>query len=99
MNDAPPRDRKEQRLLSNARREGFVILVVWALSLLWSVGYCYAFGYGRTDLQLVLGMPSWVFWGILVPWALCLVFSAWFCFVFMADDDLGQDPDEGQDHA
>jgi len=34
-----------------------------------------------------------------LPWGLCLVFSVWFCFGFMADDDLGKDPEEGEEHA
>jgi hypothetical protein len=36
---------------------------------------------------------------VALPWAVCLAFSVWFCFVYMADDDLGRDPDEGPDHA
>ena len=40
-----------------------------------------------------------VFWGVAFPWAICLLFSVWFCFAYMADDDLGQDPEEGGGHA
>jgi hypothetical protein len=91
---------KEQQLLRHARREGLVIMVVWALALVWSVGYSYLHGYNRpvNDIRLVFGMPDWVYWGIVVPWAVCLVFTVWFCFVFMSDDDLGRDPDEGAGH-
>jgi hypothetical protein len=94
---------KEQQLLRHARREGLVILAAWALALAWSVGYSHLYGYVRQDgeireIRLILGMPAWVFWGIVIPWAVCLVFSVWFCFRFMADDDLGQDPDEGAGH-
>ena len=39
----------------------------------------------------ILGMPSWVFWGVLVPWLVCAVFTFWFAGFFMADDDLGKD--------
>jgi hypothetical protein len=90
--------RKEQRLLQNARREALVIMIVWALALVWSCLVSYFFGYSRppTDIGLILGMPDWVFWGIFLPWALCLAFSVWFCFRFMADDDLGADPPENQ---
>ena len=97
----PPRQTggKEQQLLRHARREGLVILSAWAVALLWSVGVSYLFGYGRDAraIDLVLGMPDWVFWGIAFPWGLCLLFSVWFCFVYMADDDLGQDR-EGPAH-
>jgi|SRR5262245_14169484 hypothetical protein len=101
MNPPPEPPGKEQRLLRHARREGLVIMAVWALALAWSAGYAYVNGYHRDPhtIHLILGMPDWVFWSIVVPWVLCLAFSVWFCFVFMADDDLGQDPDEGPGHA
>jgi hypothetical protein len=91
---------KEQQLLRNARREGLIIMAVWAAALAWTVGFCYSRGYHRApeQIQLVFGFPDWVFWGIVLPWALCLAFSFWFCFFFMADDDLGQDRDEGPTH-
>src|SRR5437899_2844551 len=91
---------KEQRLLRNARREAWLIMIVWAVMLVWSIGVGYLFGYERNphDISFILGMPDWVFWGVVLPWAVCLVFSSWFCFGFMADDDLGQDPDEGAGH-
>jgi len=92
---------KEQRLLRNARRESLVILSLFAVCLIWSVTSAYILGYGRpeAELTLILGMPSWVFWSVVLPWGLCLVFSIWFCFGFMADDDLGKDPEEGEEHA
>ena len=42
-------------------------------------------------------MPDWVFWAVVLPWGVILLFSAWFCFAFMADDDLGRDPEERGD--
>src|SRR5262249_49362882 len=101
MTPVPGRDGKEQELLRNARREGRLILAVWAACLVWSVGGGYLYGY-RGDpaaIGLILGMPDWVFWSVVVPWVLCLVFSVWFCFGYMADDDLGQDREEGPGHA
>jgi hypothetical protein len=99
----PPRETpgREQQLLRHARREGWVILAAWATALVWSHAVCYLFGYRRpaAALGFILGIPDWVFWGVVAPWALCLAFSVWFCFRFMADDDLGKDPDEGADHA
>jgi hypothetical protein len=93
--------RKEQQLLRNARREGLLIMVVWVVSMIWTVAYCWFRGYGRNPdtIQPILGMPDWVFWGVVAPWAICLLFSIWFCFFYMAEDDLGRDPDEGADHA
>ena len=72
-------------------------MLVWAIALVWTVTGCYLMGYNRAanDIVLLLGFPDWVFWGICLPWGLCLVFSVWFCFFTMADDDLGEDPEEG----
>jgi hypothetical protein len=100
MPQRSPRPGKEQRLLRNARREGFLIMGVWALCLIWSVGSAWFLGYDRKpeEIGLILGMPGWVFWSVVLPWALCLLFSVWFCFRYMADDDLGHDPDEGPGH-
>jgi hypothetical protein len=91
---------KEQQLLRNARREGLLIMAVWAAALIWSVVSGYHLGYDRSaaDIRLVLGMPAWVFWSVVLPWGLCLVFSVWFCFAYMADDDLGQDPEQGDEN-
>jgi hypothetical protein len=95
-----PSGGKEQRLLRHARIEGLLIMSVWAVCLVWSVGSGYVLGYRRDpqDISLILGMPDWVFWAVVLPWGLCLLFSVWFCFAFMADDDLGQDPDEEPSH-
>jgi hypothetical protein len=85
-------------VLKNARREAIIIGVVWFLAMFYCCAYCYAFGYireghplGPRDVHPILGMPSWVFWGIMAPWAACGAFTAWFAGFFMADDDLGTD--------
>lgn len=91
---------KEQQLLRHARREGLVIMAVWALSLVWSIGVGYLMGYDRPaqDMRLILGMPDWIFWSVVFPWVICLAFSVWFCFRYMADDDLGEDRFEDPGH-
>jgi hypothetical protein len=100
MNQPPEYSDKEQRLLRNARREGLLIMAVWALALVWSVGVATYAGYDRdpADIGLILGITDWVFWSVIFPWGLCLIFSVWFCFGYMADDDLGKDPVEGSGH-
>jgi hypothetical protein len=93
----PPRDSgKEQQLLRHARRESWLLLAVWLVALIWSVTAGYLMGYERdpATISLILGMPDWVFWSVVFPWGLCLAFSVWFCFGIMADDDLGQDPED-----
>jgi hypothetical protein len=97
---APPRGDKEQQLLRHARREGLLIMVLWAVALVWTIGASYVLGYQRDPQAIgtVLGMPDWVFWSVAVPWGLCFLFSIWFCFVYVADDDLGQDRAGGDSH-
>jgi hypothetical protein len=95
MKRLPETPGKEQRLLRNARREGLLIMVVWAATLIWSVGSGYVLGYRPAEeIGLIAGIPAWVFWSVVLPWGACLAFSVWFCFGYMADDDLGQDPEE-----
>jgi hypothetical protein len=92
---------KEQQLLRHARREGLLIMAVWAAALVWSVGSGYVLGYYRQpqEVDLILGIPNWVFWSVVLPWGTSLAFSVWFCFACMADDDLGHDPEEGDGRA
>jgi hypothetical protein len=92
---------KEQQLLRNARREGLVIMALWAACLVWSTASGWWLGYRREphEITVIFGIPDWICWSVILPWIICLIFSVWFCFVFMADDDLGQDPDEEQRHA
>src|SRR5438067_436541 len=87
---------REDPIVTTARREALVVLAAWIVALIWTIGYCIKFGYGRDPhtLTLVLGVPDWIFWGILTPWGACYLFSAWFCYFFMADADLGADTEE-----
>lgn len=77
-------------LFINSKREAWWILAAWGVSLVWTVGYCAVFGYeiDVSQLTLVLGMPSWVFWGVFVPWMTATAFSVWFGLVYMRDDDV-----------
>ncbi len=59
----------------------------WVACLLWSLGYSHFFGYGVADITLVLGMPSWVFYGILLPWVAATAFSVWFSLCYMQDEE------------
>jgi hypothetical protein len=41
----------------------------------------------------VLGLPSWVFWGVLTPWLAASLASIVFAHRVMVLDDLGEDED------
>lgn len=72
----------------HARREALIVLAVWIVGLMWTVGYCLATGYNVPPEQIrtTLGMPNWIFWGVLIPWILIIVFSIWFGLFFIADE-------------
>lgn len=86
--DAPPDD----PVFLHSRREFFLILGVWALCLVWVIPYCYLFGYrpitDASELPMVLGMPSWVVWGVAVPWLVADVATIAICIWVIRDDDL-----------
>lgn len=82
----------------HARFEAIFIAALWALCTAYCCGYSYLYGYirpgrelGRADIQPILGMPSWVFWGIFIPWIVCGAINIAFCVFLVKEDDLGAD--------
>lgn len=91
----PSRDGDEDPIVVNSRREALVAFGLWLIAGLWTIGYCATFGYGQTsETELVLGIPSWVMWGVFVPWTICTIVSSVLATAFMSDADLGEDPEE-----
>jgi len=78
----------------HSRREAVIIFCLWVMALLWVVPFCYFNGYGGNvdpnTISMIMGVPTWLFWGIFVPWLVADVFTIWFCFFYMKDDDLGE---------
>jgi hypothetical protein len=85
----------EDTLVRHARREAALALAIWLVAMIYSVGVCYLYGYGRDPdtLSFVLWFPDWVFWGIVVPWIVCTLVSVVFAFGFMGDESLGDEID------
>jgi len=83
--DSPP-----DPVFESSLREFKWMLVIWLIHFLWVIGYCYAYGYPapETPLVTVLGMPSWVFWGIFVPWIVATLISTWFALTQIKDHPL-----------
>jgi hypothetical protein len=82
----------------HARREAIIIITAWLAATAYCCGYCYLYGYerpgftpGAEDIDPVLGVPSWFFWGVIAPWAACAIFIFIFAGFCIADDDLGAD--------
>jgi hypothetical protein len=107
-----PDPRHAERLFYHSRREAAIVLVVWFLALVWSVGYSYLFGYQhppdswvvqrgwvgpQQDFGHFLGIPHWVWFGIILPWLLCTVFTFLLAAYGIADDELGSASDQPHD--
>ncbi len=95
--------RTENPVLVSSRREAIFVAVMWVATAIYTLGFAGARAY-RTDahLDLVLGMPGWVVWGIWLPWGACLVVTCWFALRGIRDEDLGvaaDEPEREEPHA
>jgi hypothetical protein len=82
----------------HSRREAIIILSIWLACTVYCCTYYYLYGYstperplGPDDVHPILGMPSWIFWGVMVPWLICAIITFVFAGWFIVDDDLGAD--------
>ena len=80
--------KEHNKTFLSARKEAWLILLAWAVCLVWTVGYSTWAGTRPGEIDLVLGIPGWVFWGVAAPWLSATAFSVWFSLFYMADDDL-----------
>ena len=64
-----------------ARRELFVILAGFTIFLIWVLLACWVLGYETEngEIDVTLGLPSWVLLGVALPWLGASVFTFWFC--------------------
>ena len=90
--------RREDPVLTSSRREALLVLLIWLIAATYTVGVCYAWGYGRdaATLTYVLGFPDWVFWGVIAPWTACTAICYVMAYHVIADDDLGEEQAETQ---
>lgn len=83
----------------HSRREALAIFLVWLAAALWSLPYCYLNGYGEAidpqNLETIMGIPSWVFYGVVAPWLVADVLTIILCFGYIKNDDLGESAAEG----
>ena len=76
----------------NSLREAMEILVLGTVFLVWTIGYCYLYGYGAgARTNLIIGIPSWAFWGIAVPWGMATLVTIAFAIYRVADDRLADE--------
>jgi hypothetical protein len=82
----------EDPVLTSARREALLVFAIWLVACVYSVGFCYRFGYQRdaATLTYVLGFPDWIFWGVVVPWTVCTALCFVLSYYVITDVDLGE---------
>ena len=89
-----PDDPRPDPVFLNSLRECWVVLGIWVVCIVWTIGYCGFAGYGESsEVGILLGMPDWIVIGVVLPWFLATLFTAWFGLFFVADDDLGREGD------
>ena len=73
----------------NSLRELKFVIGIGALALAWTVTYGGLFGYApdADSEPLVMGMPSWVAWGIALPWAVTSLGTLLFAMYVIREDD------------
>ncbi len=75
----------------HARREAAVILIAWAVFLIWTIGVSYMMSYdqaGKGTNEITFGFPNWVFWGVILPWCAATIFSVVYALKGIKDDAL-----------
>jgi uncharacterized protein DUF997 len=94
----PISHRLEDPALVSARREALLTLGIWLVACVYSIGYCYRFGYGRDvrALTYVWGFPDWVFWGVVAPWTVCTLLAFLLSYFVITDEELGEEQAEEQ---
>lgn len=83
----------ETSLVSQSLREARWILLIWLVSSVWTVSYCWVYGYQPMDpasVSTVFGMPRWVFWGVAAPWLITTAVSIVFAIWGIREDDLSK---------
>ncbi|MEZ6123407.1 MAG: DUF997 family protein [Planctomycetaceae bacterium] len=88
-------------LFVDSLKEAKVILSIWLICFVWTVSVCLSTGYAKEvdpqQFPMILGMPTWIVWGVALPWLLANVVTIVFCLGYMKDADLGEDPPDPED--
>lgn len=93
-----PRDRDVDYFATQARhvrqcaREGWMAVGIWCVGFVWCVTVVALRGYIPSadrpeEPALLLGMPSWVVWGVFVPWLAQIAAAWWFAICWLKDDE------------
>ena len=73
------------------------MVATWVVFFAWVIGYSSVAGYAaaeQAEVQMVWGIPRWVFFGWLIPLGAANVFTVWFCLCKMQDEPMEELPED-----
>jgi hypothetical protein len=82
----------QSRHVRQCLREGWVAVAIWFTAMAWCCSVMILKGYVAPNDRpeeplLVLGMPSWVVWGLFLPWIVQIMATWWFAICWLKDDE------------
>ena len=86
----------QRRHVQQCLKEARMVVVFWIVGMVYCVTMFLLLGYIPPEQRpdepsLILGIPSWVFWGLFLPWFVQIGLSSWFAICVMKDDEPYQD--------
>ena len=84
----------QARHVRQCLKEVKIVAAIWLAGFVWCATVLIWRGYIPVDQRpdvpaLVLGIPSWVFWGLFVPWFVQIGAAWWFAVWVLKDDEPG----------
>ncbi len=73
------------------------MVATWMVFFAWVIGYSSVAGYAaaeQAEVQMVWGIPRWVFFGWVIPLLVANVFTIWFCLCKMQDEPMEELPED-----
>lgn len=82
----------QRRHVAQCIKEARFVAVTWLAALVFCGGWIGLFGYlpeAERPLEpvLIMGIPSWVIWGLFLPWSILVVVTWYFAAVILKDDE------------
>lgn len=82
----------QARHVRQCLREARVVAIVWLLGFIYCGTTLSLLGWIPPEdrpvkPELILGMPSWVVWGLWLPWLVLVVVTWWFAICVLKDDE------------
>jgi len=87
---------RQYRHATQCAREARLVAAIWLAGLLYCVGVIVGFGYVPVDRRpeippMVLGFPSWAFYGLYLPWIVQIGVAWWFAVFYLKDEEPYED--------